>query len=436
MFANISAIDPDPRAANTGSCAPPPFHTPHVAVPGSRQRGQACSMQLFVRAPGGALVTSPSTATTVRDVALAACRAEQLPAAVADSLLVSTTGGAALAPHKPLLACGVVDGQCLEVRFRLLGGSDAAAKETIVVRAVTQKDEASKFVPGALYNARTEKFVAGNAFRGSGTEAFKSSLDVREGSGKDFIDMVSERSSKERADRLDLSLSLRMEYMGGTIKVGGRGTYLKDDKDNYKKQRVTYVWQRLGTTVEVPESMLSNANEVFVDRIKNPDAEATHFVQHVQYGADVNMLFEYEVSSRDEFNKIGGELDVQMAGMAEGAGNVDTAQSLKVNHERIKVRFEGNVRLNSGVLSYEAAMQTFKVLPEVMLTEHPMVVTLAPIASYVPRAAKLAHAIGDQLVSRCEEEFGRVEQQVEALSWLADQPELDACILKLRKDEL
>ncbi|KAM4687837.1 neoverrucotoxin subunit alpha-like [Discoglossus pictus] len=216
---------------------------------------------------------------------------------------------------------------------------------------------------------------------------------------KTEFQIISSDTIEDKASALNLSASLKASVLSGLVEVNGSGTYLDSMKGSKQQVRVTLKYSATTVFKSLTMHHLGSQNLSYPDVIEH--GTATHVVTSVLYGAQAFFVFDQEVSSTDDIQKIQGQLEAmvtQIPKVALGGGaSAEVLKGNKVTSTKINCTFYGDFALPSNPVTYEDAIDIYSTLPKLLGGDGDKAVAvkvwLYPLEVLDPRAAKIAHNI-------------------------------------------
>ncbi|XP_067300845.1 stonustoxin subunit alpha-like [Pseudorasbora parva] len=253
-------------------------------------------------------------------------------------------------------------------------------------------------------------------------KSLREDLDTR-AQPKTDLKFSSSDSLSSKASLLDVSASLKASFLGGLVKVGGSGKFLRDTKSSDQQSRVTMSYSE---TTRFEQLTMSHLGQITYPQVFDQKT-ATHVVTAVLYGAKAYMVFDQRFSEEENKQKIEGELNIMVKTIPEfsieGEGALEMTDGEKKMAESIACTFHGDFRLDQNPTTYMEAIKVYKKLRNILKENPqnavPLKVWLYPLSLLDSKAAQLEREITTRLVSNTEdimEELGRAERTCSDLS--------------------
>ncbi|XP_047659002.1 neoverrucotoxin subunit beta-like [Tachysurus fulvidraco] len=267
--------------------------------------------------------------------------------------------------------------------------------------------------PGMLYDCRSDSFIPGVTLWDK--KALRDDIDVHQ-KLKTKMNSAASDSLSDKANLLDISISLKASFLSGLVEVGGSAKYLQDTKSSARQSRVTMQYSQTTTFEQLTMKELGNITypQVFDQKT------ATHVVTAVLYGAQVFMVFDYTSAENENKKEIDGNLHAVVKKIPtisiEGQTPLNMTEDEKKMAENISITFYGDIELQENPTSYNEALDVYKKVPAMLKQQGkgvPLTVWLYPLYLLDDKAAKLVRELNLSLLCETEsllEEFGEKER--------------------------
>lgn len=244
-----------------------------------------------------------------------------------------------------------------------------------------------------MYDARTDKFGAGNVLRDV-VAGVKSSVDNHNIEYK----FTTSDSASDKANTLDVEAELSLSLQGGLVSAKGAGKFLTKAKANKRTVQGSMIFKR--TTVQETLDLHHPSVPLSLNE-RAVSSGATHVVSAIQWGGSVVVTFTKMLDSADAATEASGELEAQMSNLAtkiSGSAKLDYSDKTLTSMSDYSVSVDGDVKLPDGITlptTPEEAMSFLRNVPAYMDAMNDgkgavMVYTLTPIADLPVDPTKLA----------------------------------------------
>ncbi|XP_030258574.1 uncharacterized protein LOC115572542 [Sparus aurata] len=299
-------------------------------------------------------------------------------------------------------------------------GSKASREVEVAATEVTETEVAAlgrPFSLGMLYDCRSDSLVPGMTLWDC------DDLDKHTKTRPEpqiAFEIVASESIEDKSSALNVDASLKASFLGGLVEVDGSAKYLNDSKTSKNQARVTLKYKATTKVHELSMDHLGRGN------VKHPDVFdkglATHVVTGVLYGAQAFFVFDREVSEKDRYQDIEGNLKVMIKKIPclaiEGEGSLKMEDKDREKVEKFSCRFFGDFSLQKMPTSFQDAIQVYQCLPTLLGANGenavPMKVWLLPLICLDSSAAKLVHQISETLVNKSQsvlKDFSELEMR-------------------------
>eukprot|EP00092_Neocalanus_flemingeri_P003730 GFUD01004010.1.p1 GENE.GFUD01004010.1~~GFUD01004010.1.p1 ORF type:complete len:2638 (-),score=679.59 GFUD01004010.1:412-8325(-) len=258
------------------------------------------------------------------------------------------------------------------------------------------------FTLGALYDERSQQVLMGHSPWSNKTiENGKVSKKI----ATSHFEVSVADSLQERCKLMKVEGSLQLGIMCGIIKIEGAGKFLNENTESKKTSRVALYYEKQTKIERIPMEMITKLEypEVF------DQADATHVVVGVQYGAKA--VFDFRKSFDTEKAKLeaGGSLKAQIDKIpmvtvgVEGVGQYQTNET--DSNENIHCKYSGDFEMDRLPTNLKEAVHIYQELPS-KLSENdskavPMVAWLLPISELDNKHQKISRELDEQLMKKC-----------------------------------
>lgn len=201
---------------------------------------------------------------------------------------------------------------------------------------------------------------------------------------------------------------MKLSFLGGLIDVSGAAKYLNDNKTSFRQQRLTLYYHSTSRFTQLTMNHLSSGN-ISHHEVFDHDT-ATHVVTAVLYGADACFVFDRQVSSDEDKQKVSGHLKAALdkLKLISVGGNIDVSMTdvQKSAVQTFTCTFYGDFQLASNPTTFEDALKVFSDLPK-MLGENqelavPLRVWLYPLDKLHSKTLKLHKDISMSVITGVE----------------------------------
>ncbi|KAK2900532.1 hypothetical protein Q8A67_008647 [Cirrhinus molitorella] len=232
-------------------------------------------------------------------------------------------------------------------------------------------------------------------------------INVRPQPNTDFK-IIATDSSEDKVSALNVSAALEASFLCGLVSVKGSADYLNDKKSSKHQSRVTLHYHTTSRFEQLTMEHLGTGNVKHCNVFQ--EGSATHVVTALLYGAQAFFIFDREVSSSENHQKIQGDLQASIKKIP--SISIEGQASLKMNEmdqekiDKFTCTFHGDFALESNPVSYADAIKVYSELPK-LLGERgenavPMTVWLYPLKKLDSTAAQLVREISVSLIRRVQ----------------------------------
>ncbi|RXN07736.1 neoverrucotoxin subunit alpha-like protein [Labeo rohita] len=319
------------------------------------------------------------------------------------------TGGTVNAP--------VITGNTITapVTFNFISPGHALPSDTIEVAALGRP-----LFPGTLYDCRKDSFLPGITLWDK--KSLSEDLDSRP-KPQTYSNINSCDSLSSKLNLMDVSVALKVSFLGGLMEVGGSAKYLRDTKSSNHQSRIT---MHYGETTRYEQLTMSHLGQITYSQVFDQKT-ATHVVTAVLYGAQAFMVFDRSFAEDENKQEIEGELKKMVAKIrelsAEGNAALQMTDAEKKMAEKITCTFHGDVHLRQNPTTYTEALNVYKQLPALLKdnpqNEVPIKVWLHPLHLLNATAARVEREISTSVAFAIEdimEKLGEAERTYKDLS--------------------
>ncbi|KAM4689141.1 uncharacterized protein O3C94_007289 [Discoglossus pictus] len=258
------------------------------------------------------------------------------------------------------------------------------------------------FQLGGLYDCRSDTLIQGVTLWNMST--LQKYIKIQPQPKTEFH-IISSDTIEDKASALNLSASLKASVLSGLVEVNGSGTYLRSSKGSKWQARVTLKYSATTVFKSLTMHHLGSQNLSYPDVIDH--GTATHVVTAVLYGAQAFFVFDQEVSSTDDIQKIHGQLEAMVKNIPKvalgGGGKFEKSKDKIMKSAKISCRFYGDFALQSNPVTYKDAINTYSTLPKLLGEDGDKAVAvkvwLYPLAMLDSKAAKIAQEITINVLS-------------------------------------
>lgn len=265
------------------------------------------------------------------------------------------------------------------------------------------------FTLGMLYNACKDELIPGMAILDS--ETLKNHV-VRTPQKSSTFDISASDSTKDSSFDLNVNASLKLSFMSGLIQVGGSADYLNDTKESLNRCRVTLQYR--ATTHFEQLSLTADACEKIQTSKTLEKGLGTHVVTGIEYGANAFFVFDSQKVDASDAQTVKGQMEATIKKIpsvdAQGEAKVELTEEEKLLAKTFSVRFYGDFLLKSNPATFDAAVQTYVDLPNMLIGEDanelatcvPLRVWLLPLEVFTLHPGPVAKDISVGLVLEAE----------------------------------
>ncbi|KAG7231954.1 hypothetical protein INR49_010063 [Caranx melampygus] len=262
------------------------------------------------------------------------------------------------------------------------------------------------FCLGMLYDCRRDSLVPGMTLWDD--EDLRKYIRERTQKYNDF-EIIASESIDDKSSALNVEASLKASFLSGLVEVGGSAKYLNDNKTSKNQARVTLTYKATTKFQQLSMNHLGRENMkhkyVFDKR-----GIATHVVTGILYGAQAFVVFDREVSEKDNHQDIQGNLEMVIKKIPlisiEGEGSLKMDDKDRENVEKFSCRFYGDFSLEKPPTSFQDALIVYQSLPKLLGPSGeyavPMKVWLMPLTVLDSSSAKLVRQISIRLVQEAQ----------------------------------
>ena len=209
----------------------------------------------------------------------------------------------------------------------------------------------------------------------------------------------------EKANALNISFATKSSLLSKLIEVKGTAKFFEDRSNSAYIKRATLSYKY---TTKCERIMLKDL-EVKCDTLGN----ATHVVTGISYGGKAFFLFEKDISQERELDNSWHNLieSVPFTELDNG-GLVDFSEDQKAKAKGLKVKYYGDFSLPQTPTNYEEVVHIYKMLPNLLGEEVPLIVWLSPLSNLGKETTYLTREISTYLVNsieKLEEDFHQYE---------------------------
>uniref|UniRef100_A0A673HN65 Uncharacterized protein n=1 Tax=Sinocyclocheilus rhinocerous TaxID=307959 RepID=A0A673HN65_9TELE len=238
-------------------------------------------------------------------------------------------------------------------------------------------------------------------------EMLQRNINVRPQPNTDFK-IIATDSSEDKANALNVSASLEASFLCGLVSVKGSADYLNNKKSSKHQSRVTLQYYTTSRFEQLTMEHLGAGNVKHCNVFQ--EGSATHVVTALLYGAQAFFIFDREVSSNENHQKIQGDLQASIKKIP--LISIEGQASLKMNEmeqekiDKFSCTFHGDFALEINPVSYVDAIKVYSEPPK-LLGEHgenavPMTVWLYPLKKLDSAATQLVREISVSLLRRAQ----------------------------------
>ncbi|XP_067412255.1 stonustoxin subunit alpha-like [Emydura macquarii macquarii] len=234
-------------------------------------------------------------------------------------------------------------------------------------------------------------------------ETLQNHVDSKPQSKTEF-QIIASDSTEDKASALNVTASLKASFLSGLVEVNGSAEYLSDTKTSKHQARVSLQYSTTTQFKQLTMSHLGRHNVSYPEVFEQ--GTATHVVTAVLYGAQAFFVFDQDVDSSENIQKIQGKLQViikkipQVSIEGEGALKMDDQE--KAQAEKLSCKFYGDFALENNPATYQEAMKIYSTLPKLLGDKGekavPVRVWLYPLTKLDSKAAQLVREISIELI--------------------------------------
>ncbi|XP_067390574.1 cytolytic toxin-alpha-like [Emydura macquarii macquarii] len=257
------------------------------------------------------------------------------------------------------------------------------------------------FQLGMLYDCRRDDLIPGITLWD--LETLQNHIDSKPQSKTEF-QIIASDTIEDKASALNVTASLKASFLSGLVEVNGSAEYLSDTKTSKHQARVSLQYSTTTQFKKLTMKHLGRQNvsypEVFDQRT------ATHVVTAVLYGAQAFFVFDQDVDSSENIQKIQGNLQIIIKKIPlvsiEGEGALKMDDQEKAQAEKLRCKFYSDFALENNPATYQEAMKTYSTLPQLLGDKGekavPVRVWLYPLSKLDSKAAQLVREINTALI--------------------------------------
>ncbi len=232
-------------------------------------------------------------------------------------------------------------------------------------------------------------------------------INVRPQPNTDFK-IIATDSSEDKVSALSVTASLEASFLSGLVSVKGSADYLNDKKSSKRQSRVTLQYHTTSRFEQLTMEHLGAGNVKHCNIFQ--EGSATHVVTALLYGAQAFFIFDREVSSNENHQKIQGDLQASIKKIPsisrEGQASLKMNEMEQEKIDKFSCTFHGDFALENNPVSYIDAIKVYSELPK-LLGEHgenavPMTAWLYPLKKLDSAAAQLVREISVSLIRRVQ----------------------------------
>ncbi|KAM9321725.1 uncharacterized protein KZ484_021920 [Pholidichthys leucotaenia] len=273
------------------------------------------------------------------------------------------------------------------------------------------------FSLGMLYDCRKDALIPGMTLWDR--DVLKSDIGERPQFYNDF-EIVTSDSIEDKSSALNVSASLKASFLSGLVEVGGAARYLKDTKTSKNQVTVTLNYKVTTKVLELSMNHLGKKN-VKYPAIYKKDL-ATHVVTAILFGAQAFFVFEREVSDKEDYQGIKGEVAVEIKKIPHisigGEGSIEIEEIDRNKVDKFSCRFYGDFCLQNPPTTFDGAIGVYKSLPKLLGPNGenavPMKVWLLPLTLLDSDTVRFVSEISVGLVQAAQnvlEDFRELEMR-------------------------
>ncbi|XP_053873642.1 stonustoxin subunit alpha-like [Malaclemys terrapin pileata] len=254
---------------------------------------------------------------------------------------------------------------------------------------------------GMLYDCRSDTLIPGITLWNTDTLNKQVGTTMQH---KTEFQIIASDTMEAKASALSLSGSLKASFLGGLVEVNGSAAFLNDTKKSKNQARVTL---RYSTTTKFEQLAISHSERQNISYPAVYDQNtATHVVTAVLYGAQAFFVFDREVSSSENVEKIQGKMKLMIEKLPKisggGEGSVKKENKKEEKAENFSCTFYGDFALENNPVTYLDAMEMYSTLPKLLGDNGekavPVKVWLYPLQLLDSKAARLVREISITLI--------------------------------------
>ena len=253
---------------------------------------------------------------------------------------------------------------------------------------------------GSMYDARKSLVQNGASFWNKATlDTEVNTMDTVYSN----VDVFMENNINERSYALSVDASLKLEFLGGLISVGGSAHYLRDETSSSDVARVTMNYKSTKKTKTLPIKTPKDHTDL-CNKISSTTGP-THVVTSVTYGLRSYLLFERDVQKTEYKEEVGGSLQIAVNTVPsfsiDGQAAVDVNGKALVNQENLRVKFYGDVIITNMPATYNQTVFVFdEVNKAAKEQDTPVKFQLTPIEFFCDGTEAKINEINDYLQGR------------------------------------
>lgn len=291
-------------------------------------------------------------------------------------------------------------GLCIAGEVTSSGRIVKRSEQTEELKVIEREALGETISVGTMYDARKSLVQNGASFWTKATlDAEVNTMDTVYSN----VDVFMENNINERSYALSVDASLKLEFLGGLISVGGSAHYLRDETTSSDVARVTMNYKSTKKTKTLPIKTPKDHTDMCT-KISSTTGP-THVVTSVTYGLRSYLLFERDVLKTEYKEEVGGSLQIAVNTVPsfsiEGQAAVDVNGKALINQENLRVKFYGDVIISSMPATYN---QTVFVFDEVNRAakeqDTPVKFQLTPIKFFCDGTEAKINEINDYLQGR------------------------------------
>lgn len=225
--------------------------------------------------------------------------------------------------------------------------------------------------------------------------------------------IIAEDNISNKSDSLGIEGNLSLSLMSGLVSVEGAAKYFDDRKSSSKHERVTLKYTCTSKFQQLTMEQLATSNIQYPDNVFKEDAQATHVVTAVLYGADAFFLFDREVEINENHRSVHGKMQALIKAIPNfplgisGGVSINYDSKDKEEADKFHCKFYGDIILDSNPSTYEDAVRIYNDLPK-YLGENwqntvPKKVWLHPLSDLNSKAARMVRQISTSLITQTQQ---------------------------------